>query len=692
MKTQGKKRMAIIHKLVFITVVLMCIATVADAQKVDREQIKEMTAKLSTTKGDSARLELLTDIILKHLYYNPRLGFDYTREALQLAGTLQWKEGTARLKESIGRMHWGCGENDAAVKDHMEALELYRKAGNASGQIRNLRFIGQNYFDAGKNDEAETYFKQSLKMAESAGDKNGMSSAYNMMNALYKAQANTVEATNTGYAYLKIIEELKDSAHLVVALITVGENLAALGNNSEALLYFKKAIDLANLKGINAEMHSANMSLGEFYLEEGDLPAAMRHYTTAVKLAEQSGDQRNIGFTHSFVAAVYKRMGKYEDALRELLLAIYIYAPTGYSTRTYNMYSEAGVLYTILGKYDLARQYFNKVAGLTKNSFSASFRRDYYDGLQSLDSATGNWRNAYFHYRKVTGLKDSLFNREALKKMVSSQMQYETDKKEAIAKAAQEKKDLMVSEESKRQRNIRNAAFIGLGVVLLFSALVYNQRNRIAREKLRSDALVQDKELLLREIHHRVKNNLEIVSSLLALQSAQIDDAGTKAAMQEGQNRVQSIGIVHQKLYQGENLGSIDMKDYFINLSESILDSFGAEGRVQVACAMDALDIDIDTAVPLGLIVNELLTNTLKYAFPDGRDGKVEIKLEKRNDGILQLRVSDNGVGKSGLTKGTGFGGQLISLLTRQLNGSMKEENNNGTNILFEFNTGKAAR
>jgi len=227
--------------------------------------------------------------------------------------------------------------------------------------------------------------------------------------------------------------------------------------------------------------------------------------------------------------------------------------------------------------------------------------------------------------------------------------------------------------------------------VLLFSFVVFRQRNKIAGEKKRSDQLLLDKELLLREIHHRVKNNLEVVSSLLALQSAQIDDPNTREAMQEGQNRVHSIGIVHQKLYQGENLGAIEMKDYFINLGESILDSFGADKRVQIECAMDALNIDIDTAVPLGLIVNELLTNTLKYAFPDGRDGKVQIKLEKRTDGILQLQVSDNGVGKNGLTQGTGFGGQLVELLTKQLGGSMREEVNNGTNILFEFKIEKAA-
>jgi two-component system, sensor histidine kinase PdtaS len=200
-----------------------------------------------------------------------------------------------------------------------------------------------------------------------------------------------------------------------------------------------------------------------------------------------------------------------------------------------------------------------------------------------------------------------------------------------------------------------------------------------------------ENELLLKEIHHRVKNNLEVVSSLLALQSNQLDDPNTKEAMLASQNRVHSIGIVHQKLYQGENLGAIEMKDYFINLSESILDSFGANKRVQVECAMKTLNVDIDTAVPLGLIVNELLTNTIKYAFPDGRSGKVQIKLEQAANGNLQMLVSDNGVGKSGTIKGTGFGGQLISLLTQQLGGTIREDNNNGTHIFFEFKSTRAA-
>ena len=155
--------------------------------------------------------------------------------------------------------------------------------------------------------------------------------------------------------------------------------------------------------------------------------------------------------------------------------------------------------------------------------------------------------------------------------------------------------------------------------------------------------------------------------------------------MFESQNRVNSIGIVHQKLYQGANLGAVEMKDYFLNLSESILDSFGADQRVDLQLAMDKLDLDIDTAVPLGLIVNELLTNCIKYAFPKGEKGTITIKLHKQDNNILRLIVADNGIGKCGIVHGTGFGSQLISLLTQQLNGTITEENQNGTKLIFDF-------
>jgi two-component system, sensor histidine kinase PdtaS len=362
--------------------------------------------------------------------------------------------------------------------------------------------------------------------------------------------------------------------------------------------------------------------------------------------------------------------------------------------------NELALIYFNQGKSDSAQRYAGEALAAAHkfNNYLVIMNSS---GLLSQVFEKTNPAKAYEFLKISTAAKDTVTNTEKSKQV----KQLEIKEKQRID-------DLNLADVyAKNQLRFNTAVALLLSALIISFILYRNNRNKqkanlslkdkndkiektLAELKVTQTSLVArnaENELLLKEIHHRVKNNLEVVSSLLALQSNQIDDANTKEAMQEGQNRVQSIGIVHQKLYQGKDLGAIEMKDYFINLSESILDSFGAQQRVQVECAMDALNVDVDTAVPLGLIVNELLTNTIKYAFPDGRSGKVQIRLVQTANGNLHMQVSDNGVGKSGSTSGTGFGGQLISLLTQQLDGTMKEENNNGTHIYFEFKPVKAA-
>lgn len=196
-----------------------------------------------------------------------------------------------------------------------------------------------------------------------------------------------------------------------------------------------------------------------------------------------------------------------------------------------------------------------------------------------------------------------------------------------------------------------------------------------------------ENELLLKEVHHRVKNNLEVVSSLLELQSEKTKDPEIQNAMRASQNRVLSMGILHQKLYQSEHLAFIEMKNYFIHLTENILDSYSAVDRVEVEFDMKNIELDIDTAVPIGLIVNELITNALKYAFPGGQMGKIRLSLKDLGEKMLQLTIADNGIGKSSASNsmGTGFGTQLVHLLTKQLEGTLTQEINKGTVISIQF-------
>ncbi|MDX2046324.1 MAG: tetratricopeptide repeat protein [Chitinophagaceae bacterium] len=663
----------------------------ASAQKTDKEFVDSLLAVLPDAKEDSAKVNLYAQLMLAHVYYKPEEGVLLSPQAMTLAQKLNWKPGVAKIKHRTARLFWRLGRFEEALTLHKEALELYKQTGNTHAAGRVLIEIGQDYVDNGKLQEAKTSLTEALKYNEAAGDLDNMATTYDILTYLHDVEGNSAAATQTAYDYLKLSERIGDKDAIGHAAHMLASNYMALGNIPEALKYFKQGLQVSKETGNKIEQIYYNTDIGGIYLLDKNFTDAHQYYSVALTLAKEVNDVQLLAYVYRRMGHYYRAVGNFSEALKNYLSSEVAYKSISNKQDLAGLYADMGGVYTSLKKYELAKKFFNNSVMLYDTLNSKLSMADYYSGKERLDSATGNWQSAYRHYKEYIAIRDSAYSKEALQKLVGSQLRFENEKKEAVIKAEQEKKDLLAKEEIKRQRNIRNASFAVLAAVLVFSIIALYQRNKLAKEKKRSDQLLQDKELLLREIHHRVKNNLEVVSSLLALQSAQISDTQTKDAMQESQNRVQSIGIVHQKLYQGANLGAIEMKDYFINLSESILDSFGAEKRVTIECAMERLDVDIDTAVPLGLIVNELLTNTLKYAFPQGQQGKVLIKLQKKNDGVLQLEVSDNGIGKSGITQGTGFGGQLVSLLTQQLSGTMKEEVNEGTKIYFEFKTGKAA-
>ncbi|MFK5974252.1 MAG: sensor histidine kinase, partial [Flavobacteriaceae bacterium] len=152
------------------------------------------------------------------------------------------------------------------------------------------------------------------------------------------------------------------------------------------------------------------------------------------------------------------------------------------------------------------------------------------------------------------------------------------------------------------------------------------------------------------------------------------------------------IGMIHKKLYAGENLAAIEMKDYFSHLADYIVDAFGMQNQVDIAVNMKELELDVDIAIPIGLIVNELLVNSLKYAFPDNRRGKIHISL-KQTGTLVQLDVKDDGIGHKKENKAieTGFGTRLIKLLTKQLEGKMLLNIDQGTHVSIQFKCNKAA-
>jgi PAS domain S-box-containing protein len=201
-------------------------------------------------------------------------------------------------------------------------------------------------------------------------------------------------------------------------------------------------------------------------------------------------------------------------------------------------------------------------------------------------------------------------------------------------------------------------------------------------------ASLQEKTVLLREIHHRVKNNLQIISSLLNLQSKYIADENAFEVFKESQNRVKSMAIIHEKLYQSGNFAEINVAEYLKNLTASIYSSYGVELDV-ISLEINAQHIflDITTAVPCFLIINEMITNCIKHAFPGDRRGKITINFEKTNDKHI-IRIQDDGIGLPkdlNINKTSTLGMQLINNLTAQLDGEIQVKSNNGTEFTIIF-------
>lgn len=208
-------------------------------------------------------------------------------------------------------------------------------------------------------------------------------------------------------------------------------------------------------------------------------------------------------------------------------------------------------------------------------------------------------------------------------------------------------------------------------------------------ERLR--AAVREKEVLLEEIHHRVKNNLQVITSLLGLQARSIKDPATRIKFDESRYRIQAMAILHEILDESSSLAEIDFADYIQRLVAHLVRSYGALGRIRMRLRLDPLSCHRDVALPCGLIVNEVLSNALKYAFPGGKAGDIQIELRREPSGKFHLLIADNGIG---LPRGwdwetsSTLGLRLVRTLSRQIDANMQVTGGDGTTFSITFRDG----
>lgn len=279
------------------------------------------------------------------------------------------------------------------------------------------------------------------------------------------------------------------------------------------------------------------------------------------------------------------------------------------------------------------------------------------------------------------------------------QTKYESEKKDKriieIELKNQQEKSLRIEKEKEALESQKKLNYL---LISLFSSLLiliiifYAYRIKQRNNKLlteRNDAIQENlaqKETMIGEIHHRVKNNLQLITSILDLQARSLEDEEAIKAINDSQNRVQTMAIIHQKLYQQDNIYGISMKEYIVSISEAIVNSALDQSKeIDFKFNIDDIYLHIDSSIPVGLILTEIITNSIKYAFPEITNGIISISLFEKDE-TLRLEIGDNGIGMGNANSSknsTSFGLKMIKSLARQLKAEWNIRNENGTK--FEF-------
>ncbi|BAO75161.1 histidine kinase dimerization/phosphoacceptor domain -containing protein [Winogradskyella sp. PG-2] len=338
------------------------------------------------------------------------------------------------------------------------------------------------------------------------------------------------------------------------------------------------------------------------------------------------------------------------------------------------------------GKYDDAIFYLEKLLGSDKQLPTIGKLLNY-SLLKKAHYLNKDYKSAYDVFETQKKLIDSLRTEQMLTKIAGSKVKYETEKKEAQLEL------LTLEKEKEKQKKNLFLIIAGLGLLLVGLIAYFFCKNKEKNKKLNNqnailERTIDEKNVLLKEVHHRVKNSFQIVSSLLYLQSENMTDKNAKLAIKETENRVRSMVLVHQKLYKEYDLIGINSKENISDLVKDIFESHGSQGQpISYNLNIEPIVLDIETITPLGLILNELIINTMKHAFTGlKKDNTIDVNFSKADDKLV-LKVIDNGKGFEGDIKQSSFGISLMKGLSKQLKASLNYNSKlkEGTQVILSI-------
>ena len=538
---------------------------------------------------------------------------------------------------------------DTALSYAQSALRMAQRLGDKSGMAQALISECISLNRKGNSTDGLALGLKALDIFEDIGMDSLIGYSCIHIAQVYKdigGDKRTVEYLKTGVNYCRracqIYTHLKDTNGLVGALNEEGVIYRDLGITSDDNRYYDSAfadyafaIRLSGPSGTRmADLGHLYNNISQIYTEyQKDYPAALHYLQKAIDYNLQHNNSRSLSFNYCYIAHVYDKMGDPKRslvyALKTLLIAQQLRTPE----RLVNAYGQLSESYRYLGRYD----------------------------------------SALYYNTRYNALSDSLSNLDKTRQIADMEAKYESVKKEAEIQSLNIEKTELAT---------------GLVAAFLIAGLLFWLYRRVSAQKKIITRQSGQLETMMKELHHRVKNNLQIITSLLNLQAYRLNDDEAAGAIRQSQQRVHAMSLIHQRLYKTDLSAAVNIREYLTDLSASLLSSYGYD-RDRFDLRVSAPDelLDVDKVLLLGLIVNEIVTNALKHAYQNTANPSLHIDYAGQEAHIV-LSITDNGKDWDGAKwrqGGSSFGKQLVTTLCKQLRATEELIVGNGTRFTFIF-------
>jgi len=593
-----------------------------------------------------------------------------------------------------------------------QALAQFQAAGAKEKQADALKNLGDFNQILRNYGLSIINLHEALAIYSSIGYKN-MQGVYDLLGIVSTNMGDYSNAIKYGLLAVQAAENLNDTS---IQLCTIYNRLGvAYGNWSkweDAGIYEQKALAIAIKYHDKDAIETVLLTLCHLLKGRSDWQEILMLIKSADKYTRpwnlEDSLYMSVFYNMTYVAGKdFSAAGKYADNLVKITPRV-----INRQLPVHTVYSCLSNYFLAINKYETAKKYIkHDLEYSTKYSNKRTISIDYLLASKA-DSGTGNFKAALNEYQVYKAMSDSMLNESKSFQFAQMQVVYETEKKDRDLRLQQQNLEVVTNKNKLQEARLKKAnltrdiiVIAALSLLsLLFTGYKFKQRhnkqlqlqqkeinhqNILLKQFLREQQkLVEEKEGLVKEIHHRVKNNLQMIISLLNAQSEFLDHPTALNAIKESRERMQAIALIHQKLYQPDQGTLINMNSYIRELVAYLYSSFADPERIKFIVEVQPIQMDISQSVPLGLILNEAITNVVKYAFQMDRKGKVTIELYHVNDAEIRLKISDNGRGFPAgfdLSESNSLGIQLIKLFAEQLEGTLQFTGTNGVEITLTF-------